>query len=362
MSTSAYSMSANTTSADSTSANIDLEQTRRRAKELLKLAQAADPESLLRIQRFHPERNALQDAGSLRLADCQLVIARELGYLSWAALKQDQIFRDAVAALDSGDLPALSALLQKYPVLTRYRCRHGEWYEQGYFKGAMLLHHVAGNPIRHPLPANIHEAAKIILRYGADPNAATEGGATTVGLLLTSLQASQAGATLPLIELLCSVGAKADVMDPDALTQSLLNSAPETTAELVKRGAVMDLRHAAGLGRLDTMEALLAQNPEAQLRDEALLFACICGQAAAAELLLRRGARGDVLIGPGGMTPRTALHEAANRGQRSIVIRLLESGADAGVVEPNWGGTAAGWAMHGGHPEIADFLSAKTSV
>jgi ankyrin repeat protein len=67
-------------------------------------------------------------------------------------------------------------------------------------------------------------------------------------------------------------------------------------------------------------------------------------------------ARGDVLVTHGGRSSCTALHEAANRGYLEIVRLLLEQGADTTVVEPQWGGTPAGWAEHGGHLDIADLL------
>ncbi len=53
-------------------------------------------------------------------------------------------------------------------------------------------------------------------------------------------------------------------------------------------------------------------------------------------------ARRDVLVRPGGRTPHTALHEAANRGYAGIVRLLLQHGADVSVVEPHFGGTPAG--------------------
>jgi hypothetical protein len=63
------------------------------------------------------------------------------------------VFHDAVRALDAGDLEGLEALLDDHPWLVRYRCCSGRWYEDGYFAGATLLHHVAGNPDRgSPLP------------------------------------------------------------------------------------------------------------------------------------------------------------------------------------------------------------------
>ena len=333
-----------------------LEQYATRAKELCKAARAAAPAAVARIREHHPEGEALAAAGPLKLADCQLVIAREAGFASWAKLKHHVLFRNAVAALDAGDLPALGALLRQYPTLVRHQCVTGDWYEQGYFHGALLLHHVAGNPIRQPIPPNILDVARLLLKHGADPNAATAGGCRTIGLLLTSKQASEAGVAVPLADLLREAGAVDTLEDPDILTMPLLNVAPATARELVKRGARVDLRHAAGLGDLDRLRALLAAGEEEHLREEALVFAAIRGEIEAARILVAHGARGDVLLSPGGATPRTALHEAANRGHREIVETLLAAGASPRVVEPCFGGTASGWARHGGHEEIADLL------
>lgn len=56
---------------------IDLDQARRRAKELLKAARAGDADALARLPRRHDP---------VVLADAQLAIARELGYPSWPKL------------------------------------------------------------------------------------------------------------------------------------------------------------------------------------------------------------------------------------------------------------------------------------
>ena len=264
-----------------------LEQYATRAKELCKAARAADPDAVARIREHHPEGAALAATGPLKLVDCQLVIAREAGFPSWAKLKHHVLFRNAVAALDAGDLPALEALLREYPALVRHRCRLGEWYGQGYFHGAMLLHHVAGNPIRQPIPPNILEVTRLLLKHGADPNAATDGGATPIGLLLTSKQASEAGVAVALADLLREAGAKERLDGPDVLSAPLLNVAPATARELVQRGARVDLRHAAGLGDLDRLRALLASDEEQHLREEALVFAAIRGETEAAPAAMR---------------------------------------------------------------------------
>ena len=210
-------------------------------------------------------------------------------------LKHDLLFRQAVTALDTGDLTYLDMLLHTHPWLIRYRQRIGTWYDSGYFAGATVLHHVAGNPIRCPLPANIMDITRLLLQHGADPNVVTLGGATTCELLLTSMQASGASVAVPLCDMLIAAGAHDELSDPDVLTLPLRNAAPTTAAALVRRGAVMDLRHAAGLGAQDRLQALLAASVDPELCDEALFFACVRRQQESALLLLQHGARGDRL-------------------------------------------------------------------
>src|ERR1700761_5581549 len=72
------------------------------------------------------------------------------------------LFRRAVAALDAGDAAGLSALLDERPSLIRYRCYRGQGYESGYFAGATLLEHIAGNPDRGPLPPALPFLAKLL--------------------------------------------------------------------------------------------------------------------------------------------------------------------------------------------------------
>ena len=262
----------------------------------------------------------------------------------------------AIDAIDSGDLPTLNGILDREPVLIAYRWRQGTWYEEGYFAGAALLHHVAGNPIRCPLPPNIIEVAKCLLSRGADPNALTDAGQSTIHLLLTSKQASEAEVSLALIDLLSAAGAKDNLHEPNLLDFPLLNDAPWTAEELIRRGINMGLRHAAALGRLADMGRALTRDTWRVTLEEALVFACIRGQEEAARLLVVQGVKGDTLTPVGGQTPRSALHEAANRGYLRIVKLLLENGANPNVKEPRWNGTPAGWAEHGGHREIAELL------
>ena len=65
---------------------INLEQQKKRAKELLQAFHANDETAILRFQQHHPEfLDNIQT--SAKLSDAQLVIAREFGLPSWAKLK-----------------------------------------------------------------------------------------------------------------------------------------------------------------------------------------------------------------------------------------------------------------------------------
>ncbi|HWF49064.1 MAG TPA: hypothetical protein VG294_00350 [Solirubrobacteraceae bacterium] len=52
----------------------------------------------------------------------------------------------------------------------------------------------------------------------------------------------------------------------------------------------------------------------------------------------------------------TAIHLAAQAGQRESVVVLLEVGADPLILDSLHGGNALGWARVGGHEDLADIL------
>ena len=74
------------TSQGDTPFRINLEQQKKRAKELLNAFHANDETTILRFQQHYPE--FLDNTPtSAKLSDAQLVIARELGLPGWAKLK-----------------------------------------------------------------------------------------------------------------------------------------------------------------------------------------------------------------------------------------------------------------------------------
>jgi len=335
---------------------IDLAQYRTQAKDLLRQLRAGHPDALDRLRRHHPKFTSNPQSGEPRLADAQLVIARESGFPSWPKFRQYMLFCVALRALDAGDVPRLDSLLAENPFLLKYRCRVGAWYESGYFAGALLINHIAANPFRQPLPANILEVAQVLLAHGASdwpplPN-------FTIELLLTSRHASERGVAVALIDMLGATGRwRFDVRDPDLLAAPLLNHAPETASQLIRRGARIGVQHAAVLGRLDVVRRIVLEPVAcksdvgiAPLPDDpglarqqlgrALLAACRFGWADIVDFLLSSGTETSACDASG----QTALHLAVDGGHLEIVRQLLRHGAPL-EFENHFGGTVLGQAL-----------------
>ena len=124
-------------------------------------------------------------------------------------------YYEAVEALDAGDVETLQKLLAEYPELTTARGYFDEYYEYPYFRGATLLHHLAGEPQRVPLPANAVELAAALLSAGADPNAATLDSVAVLDLVMRSAQLEWAKSKSEMVQLLVSEGVDLDYLDMD---------------------------------------------------------------------------------------------------------------------------------------------------
>lgn len=286
-------------------------------------------------------------------------------------------FSEAVGLLDRGDLAGLAALLDSDPTLVLASSTSDEPPYDGYFHGATLLHHVAGNPIRGSMPPNVVEVARLLLDRGADPDAACgggptqpgTGGATTLGLVASGALAHREGHTEALIDLLLEHGAR---LDPEGGMFGTLYHVVEHRGQrevahmLHARGVRADLPIAAGLGRVDLIDAFVAPGgrltpgaaaiwsrtvrrgdalSRADILADALLAASANGWPDAVDRLLELGAPIDAVRGWGAF-PVTALHCAAWAGWPKVIDTLLDGGADPHVREPTYGGTPFGWAEH----------------
>jgi hypothetical protein len=367
-----------------------LTQLKLQAKELRRAHAAGDRAAIERIVAHHPGRPG-QTPGSvvaakLTVADAQLVIAREYGFASWAKLKHrveiaDRIaryqphprFAEALAALDAGDADRLRELLAGDSALVRARTNLDPPY--GYFSAATLLHHMAGNPGReNPLPANVVEIARILLDAGSDVNAETIGpnGGTTMGLLVTSHQASRRGFSGPLIDLLLERGATLDVHRPDALDGSLTNHAPAAAEKMIELGAKPDVLAAAALGRMDLLRGFFDQDGRLLHRPRrhgklmnardaiglAMLYAYVRHQPAAVDFLLELDGNWDMI----GVNNGTAMHRAAWAGDIDMIERLVTRGADISNRENPFTATPLSWAQHNRQHEVVAWFRAHCAI
>lgn len=286
-------------------------------------------------------------------------------------------FEAALRALDAGDEVSLRELLGAEPALVRARVTSSQSPYDGYFHSATLLHHVAGNPIRGELAANIVDIARTLLEAGADPDAGCGGGpaqpdtagGTTLGLVTSGAQAHRQGHTEALIDVLLERGA---TLDPDGgMFGSLYHTVEhqgqrEVARMLHDRGVRADLPTAAGLGRLTLAQSFVGDDgrlvpgaddiwrrsarggssaTEREIFGDALVAAAVNGWPDVVAWLLETGAPIDLLRPWAGFSV-TALHGAAWAGWPEVVTLLLDRGADATIREPVHNGTARVWAQH----------------
>jgi hypothetical protein len=318
------------------SPRVNLEQSRKQAKDLLKALKAGDREVLDRIRWNHPRFHRLEDAEIQKrefvLADAQLVIARMHYFESWPKLVRHiealeaedprvMRFEAAADAIIAGDIPKLRALLEEHPELIHERSTRAH--------RAPLLHFIAANGVedyRQISPPNAVDVAKVLLDAGAEVDAATEvygGGSTALNLVATSTPPRLAGVQIPLIDLLLERGAAIDGVRPGDSTvrAALANNCPEAAVALVERGArVPDVVAAAGVGRLDLVTHLADVASKEQL-ERALIMGARYGCHEVVAYLL------DQEVDVGASDGMTALHWAAGGGHLDMMKLLIARGA-----------------------------------
>jgi len=282
----------------------------------------------------------------------------------------DAKFHPAIAAITAGNLDGLRDLISRDPSLATARSSRSH---------PTLLQCLALDAVNVP---NKVEMAKVLIDAGADING--------------PLGAAACIDNVEIAELLLDRGAAINGLGSwSPLEETLYWRNYKVRDLLLARGAsVHNLRSAAGLGRLDLIESFFRSDgslkPEAgkidwpfgelaksnlncgikdelqakvaawsddpqDIIDNAFVYACNNNQIEAARLLIEKGAQIDA-VPPGFDYSGTGLHYAAHNGDRSLVELLLERGADVNVKDTKVGSTAAGWADHGGHPELKSYL------
>ncbi len=215
--------------------------------------------------------------------------------------------------------------------------------------GATLLHYVSANGVenyRQKTPHNIVAIARRLLDAGAEVDAEADvygGGATTLGLVVTSAHPRSAGVQNALTDLLIERGAR---VEAGVVRSCLMNGCPEAAAHMATRGATLDLEEAAGIGQTD----LVAEFFEPEMRTvspaevaRALITASWYDQRDAIRFLFDRG------VDAGARHPtdgKTALHVAAYCGNVALVELLLQNGAPVNVRDDVYGTPPLVWALH----------------
>jgi len=285
----------------------------------------------------------------------------------------DAKFQPAIEAVKSGDLENFKALVAADPSLATTRSSKSH---------PTLLQCVALDGKDKP---NNVEMAGVLIEAGAELN--------------EPLIAAGSIDNRAVAELLLDRGAAIDGTSGwSPLEEALYWNSQNAIALLLERGAkVQNLRIAAGLGRTDLIKAFFDADgnlkPEAgridwpfgslemiarsnhneagkqmladringwsqdqqSIVNNAFVYACMHGHIDAAELLLSKGAQINSI--PGGFDyAGTGLHYAALNGHRAMIEFLLDHGADRNIKDTKVGSTPAGWADHGGHPELRELL------
>ena len=112
-----------------------LDVPKREARELLAEWRAGHADALERIRHRHPRfadsEDAAVAASEFRLADAQLVVAREYGFAHWAQLKQrieaNALARELLAAIRADDRDAAVRIVEAEPALLHVPLWSGNW-------------------------------------------------------------------------------------------------------------------------------------------------------------------------------------------------------------------------------------------
>lgn len=268
----------------------------------------------------------------------------------------DILFKQAIAAIDSGDTWKLAQLIEGHPGLVHHRT---DWHDapcEGYFREPYLLWFVAENPIRNrTLPANIADVTQTIIDAARRHKVANlkEQMDYTLALVVSGCVARECGVQRALIDVLVDAGA-----DPNCAEPALAHRELDAVERLIERGAAVTLAVAAATGRVEPLRRLcaVATDPD---RFKALSLAATNGQAEVCRVLLQVGVDPNGYNPPGCHAHSTPLHQAVCAGSLAAVDALTTGGADLTARDRIWNATPLGWAEHCHQPQIAAYLRDK---
>jgi hypothetical protein len=263
----------------------------------------------------------------------------------------DTKFREAVSAIDRGDVAELERLVAATPALVRERLESpGAWLRDkvgraldGFFARPYLLWFVAEDPVRNgTLPSNVAAAARAIIDAARREEAPHLQEQLDYALTLVSWSwiARQSGVQIELIDVLVDAGAATDGNPNNALVNGNVAGAEH----LVARGATLTLATALCLERWNDVDRLVVTANDQQKRF-AFVLSALNGKANALRRMIDAGVD---LNAPSAdlYSHGTPLHHAVASGSLEAVQVMVEAGADSTIKDTLWGGTPLGWAEH----------------
>jgi ankyrin repeat protein len=263
----------------------------------------------------------------------------------------DALFREAVTAIDAGDVDTLARLLRQHPELVRERLTEpGDWVRSqigqaldGFFKDPYLLWFVTEDAVRTgQLSANVGALARTIIE------AAMRAGVSdlqrqldsTLHFAVCSPIGRDDGRQLDLIDVLIDAGASTE----GGPVQAFICHNQAAAGHLVDRGARLTLPAALCLGLWDDV-ARLAPDATAEEKQVALGLAALNGKAEALSRLLQLGVDLDAFTS-GFYSHATPLHHAVWSGSLATVKVLVEAGAKLTTHDKVEDATPLGWAEY----------------
>ncbi len=263
----------------------------------------------------------------------------------------DSLFREAVAAIDAGDVAALQRLTSEHPRLVRDRLKApGPWLRdkvggalKGFFAKPYLLWFVAEDPVRNDtLPKNIALVARSIIDVAKRERVESLQEQLDYALRLVgwSWVAHKCGVQLELIDVLVDAGAS----PKGAPDNALVNGHFAAAERLVERGAAVTLATALCLGRWDDA-ARLAQTTQAREKQFALTLTALNGKAEGLATLISFGV--DLNVPSSELySHATPLHHAVCSGSLDAVKVLVDAGATLTAKDTVHRATPLGWAEY----------------
>jgi peptide-methionine (S)-S-oxide reductase len=263
----------------------------------------------------------------------------------------DDVFREAVSAIDAGDVVALERLLVEQPRLVSDRLKSpGRWLRDqiggaldGFYKHPYLLWFVTEDAVRTgKLSANVAAIARAIIEAARKGNVKDLQHQldSTLHFTVCSPIGRDDGLQLQLLDVLVDAGASID----GATDQALICYNHAAAERLLERGATLTLPTAVCLGRWDDV-ARLAPRASTDDKQIALGLAALNGTAEGLAKLIPYGVNLDAFT-TGFYSHATPLHHAVWSGRLDAVKVMVEAGATLATKDKAERATPLGWAEY----------------